>query len=406
MKAVAALAALAMTGLNLTALALAGCAGSYDPKPEVAPFPGPRAEREGSEQRTGPIDDGTYLARIDPLGGRWQVERIGTERFAPGIASVDFSDGFFLSTTAGCGGGLPAFYRLDGAAIAVTRREPVRIGKCPNRAGAGRERRLAGFIDKAARWAKPAPDRLEISAAGGAVASLSRPVEPNPRLAGRWRVVSIDGRGFATRRPAEVVFEMRAISATADCNRWGAPLGVAGDRLTIGRGIQTLIGCGAADQAKDTALFNAVAGATRFALEGEDRLLLRGKAALLLERPPEPDHRLVGRYAHCGNTVGGVGHAGPVTLAITPERMTDNAGCTARYTAAGPELSLALGSAPACRIAPAAPDGYPEVGGAISPLALLRPDGFGFSADGRLFLRTNRGLLALCREGEPRRFGD
>ncbi|MET0180920.1 MAG: META domain-containing protein [Novosphingobium sp.] len=404
MNVFAATAALVLTTANLGALALAGLGAA--PVQTALPALTGLAKAIGPARDPGPVDDGTYLGRIDPLGGRWRVERLGAEPFPPDTAWVDFSDAFFLTTTAGCGGGHPAFYRLDGGSIAVTRREAVRIGKCPDRAAPGRERRLAGFIDRAARWAKPSPDRLEITGHDGTRAVLARPIGPNPpQLAGRWRVVALGGRPFVSRRPAEVVFGFGGISATADCNRWGAPLTVSGAGLRIGQGMQTLIGCGAEDQAKDAALFGAVAGARRFVLTGRS-LRLEGAAAVSLERFAPPDRRLVGRYAHCGNTVGGVGHGGPVTLAISSAAMTDNAGCTARYTAQGERLTLALGDAPACRIAPAAPEGFPEVGGAISPLALLRPDGFGFSEDGRLFLRTRRGLLSLCRKGEPRRFGD
>jgi heat shock protein HslJ len=405
MNLFAAVAALTMAGLNLGVLALAGCTPTSGESglPALAEL----ASDLGPAGDPGPVDDGTYLTRIDPLGGRWLVERIGADAFPPGTASVDFSDAFFLSTTAGCGGGQPAFYRLEGQAIAVTRREPVRVGKCPDRTSPLRERRLAAFLDNAARWAKPSPDRLEITGRDGTVALLARPLDPKPAgFAGRWRVVSLGGKPFVTRRPTEVVFGHGGISATADCNRWGAPLTIAGKSLTIGPGIQTLIGCGADDQAKDTALFGAIAGARRFIALGDRSLRIEGSAPLVLERFAPPDRRLAGRYAHCGNTVGGVGHGGPVTLAITAATITDNAGCTARYVADGERLALALGDAPACRIAPAPPEGFPEVGGAISPLALLRPDWFCFADDGRLFLRTRRGLLSLCREGEPRRFGD
>lgn len=75
-------------------------------------------------------DDGTYLARIDPLGGQWQVGRMGDADFTGFKAWIGFSDGGFLNHGAGCGGGFPAFYRLDGDRIAITRLEAIRTGKC------------------------------------------------------------------------------------------------------------------------------------------------------------------------------------------------------------------------------------------------------------------------------------
>lgn len=34
------------------------------------------------------------------------------------------------------------------------------------------------------------------------------------------------------------------------------------------------------------------------------------------------------------------------------------------------------------------------------------PDGFGFDGEGRLILRTGRGLLTMCRKGDPPPFGN
>src|SRR5687768_14061396 len=85
--------------------------------------------------RTGAVaalaeDDGTYLRQIDPLGGQWRVEQIGEADFTRFKAWIGFSDGGFLNHGAGCGGGYPAFYRLEGDRIAITRIEAIRTGKC------------------------------------------------------------------------------------------------------------------------------------------------------------------------------------------------------------------------------------------------------------------------------------
>jgi hypothetical protein len=103
----------------------------------------------------------------------------------------------------------------------------------------------------------------------------------------------------------------------------------------------------------------------------------------------------------------GAYHEGPITLAVDGQAMRDNAGCTARYTANGPQLTLQLGTEAACaRPAPPYVPGEPVgIGGPISMLAVARPDGFGFDDQGRLILRTMRGLLSMCRKGSPPPFG-
>jgi hypothetical protein len=87
--------------------------------------------------------------------------------------------------------------------------------------------------------------------------------------------------------------------------------------------------------------------------------------------------------------------------------MRDNAQCKARYSADGPNLRLQLDESSACAAsAPPFTPGEPiGVGGEISTLAVTRPDGFGFNEQGQLILRTNRGLLTLCRKGDPPPFG-
>ena len=106
------------------ACSLAACTGSGDAS--VAPEGATRGDIVAAPAR----DDGTYLARIDPLGGQWQVGRMGDADFTGFKAWIGFSDGGFLNHGAGCGGGFPAFYRLDGDRIAITRLEAIRTGKC------------------------------------------------------------------------------------------------------------------------------------------------------------------------------------------------------------------------------------------------------------------------------------
>ena len=70
-------------------------------------------------------------------------------------------------------------------------------------------------------------------------------------------------------------------------------------------------------------------------------------------------------------------------------------------------MSLQLDDSTACADnAPPFRPGEPVgVGGEISTLAVTRPDGFAFNEQGQLILRTNRGLLTMCRKGDPPPFG-
>src|SRR5918994_1092842 len=126
-------------------LAVASCQPSPAPQ-QAAAAPGAAS--------AGAVDDGTFLQRIDPLGGQWQVVSIGGENFQRFKPWVNFSAGGFINHGAGCSGGFPAFYRLDGDRMAVTRREEIRTGKCAAATSAERtaavasERRLATFLEQ------------------------------------------------------------------------------------------------------------------------------------------------------------------------------------------------------------------------------------------------------------------
>jgi heat shock protein HslJ len=366
------------------------------------------------------VDDGTFLARIDPLGGQWRVEQIGKSDFTRFKAWVNFSAGGFLNHGAGCAGGYPAFYRLDGERIAITRREPVRIGKCAGSAelangpaaarqtAAQSERQLATFVDRLSGWSREG-DTLILTAHDATRAVLTRPVEPHPDIAGRWLIESIGSEPLVTeRRPATLSIAMGGIGGHADCNSMGAQFSIpAPGRIVVtGPIVSTAIGCAPEDAAEDAAMARAITQASAYRINGE-RLIFTGGPGMVVRRPPPPDRRLVGEYEHCGNTLLGAYHEGPVTLAITARTMRDQAGCTASYTADGPDLSLRLDDSPACKVhAPAYVPGEPVgVGGDISMLAIARPDGFGFNEAGQLILRTGRGLLTMCRKGASPPFG-
>lgn len=355
------------------------------------------------------VDDGTYLDRIDPLGGQWIVEHLGAEDFGRFKARVDFSGGGFLNHGAGCNGGYPAFYRLDGQHFTVTRREQVRIGKCASAAAAGSERRLASFLDKAVAWSKPNDRTLVLTTKDGSRALLTRPTEPHPDIAGRWIIETIGGAPLVTeRRPPTLSIAMGSIGAHADCNSIGGPFTIpAPGRIAVAQQlISTAIGCPPEDAAEDALMTQAMASATAYRLE-KGRLVFTGGPGMVLRRPTPPSRALEGEYNACGNTLLGAYHEGPITLAIDEQAMRDNAGCTASYSLQGPRLILRLDESAACaRPSPPFVPGEPVgVGGQISTLAVARPDGFGFDDQGRLILRTLRGLLSMCRKGSPPPFG-
>jgi hypothetical protein len=124
---------------------------------------------------------------------------------------IGFSGGGFLILGSGCGGGHPAFYRLDGNRIAITRLGQIRTGKCAGtselangtpayrNAAAGSERRLAAFIDQLSQWERQG-DTLILTARDGTRAVLTQPVEPHPEIAGRWLIESIGSAPLVTER--------------------------------------------------------------------------------------------------------------------------------------------------------------------------------------------------------------
>lgn len=392
-------------------LAVVLAAASCEPSDKLALAP-----VASSASTASPMDDGTFLARIDPLGGQWSIERIGQQDFQRFKGWVNFSAGGFLNHGAGCSGGYPAFYRLDGNRLTIIRREAIRIGKCASAttadrfAAAASERRLTEFLDQVESWERPDDRKLVLTAKDGTRALLIRPVERHPDLAGRWIIETIGGQPLVTeRRPPTLSISMGNIGAFADCNSMGAPFTIsAPGRIAVtGPIMGTAIGCAPEDAAEDALMTKAMTAASAYRLE-DDRLILNGGPGMVVRRPPPPDRRLAGEYQACGNTLLGAYHEGPITLAVDERAMRDNAGCVAEYSADGPNLILRLANSPACAAeAPPFVPGEPiSVGGKMSTLAVTRPDGFGFDDEGRLILRTRRGLLSMCRKGSPPPFGD
>lgn len=393
--------------LSLCFLA-AACSAPVEPPPGA-----PSVERAHAGLAIA-ADDGTYLARIDPLGGQWRLVRLGDEDFTPFEAWINFSSGGFLNHGAGCSGGYPAFYRLDGQRVTLTRLEPIRTGHCQEYNGPSRsaavdsERRLAVFLDGLQSWRRVDDRTLVLIGQGGVEAILTAPVEPNPDLAGRWRIETIGGEALVTeRRPPTLSFALTGVGAYADCNSFGATYSVPSPgRLAVeGPVVSTAIGCPPEDAAEDDLMARAITGATGYRIAG-DRLTLSGAPGLVARRFPEPDRRLPGEYEHCGNTMLGAYHEGPLTLTFDEDTATDQTGCRAAFVADGPNLTLRLDretcTGEQTPFIPGRPD---SVGGDISLLATTPPDAFAFDSQGRLVLRTHRGLLGMCRRGSPPPFG-
>ena len=360
------------------------------------------------------VDDGTFLAQIDPLGGSWRVERIGMEDFSMHKAWIAFSAGGFLNHGAACRGGHPAFYSLEGQRIETARIEPVRTGACESDAGPGKseaaesERALGAFIDDLAGWSRPDDETLILTSREGVRAVLTRPPEPNPELAGRWLIETIGDEPFVTeRRPPILTIGGGHIGAHADCNSFGTAFAVSEqDRMSIdGPVIGTQMGCAPEDAAEDDLMAGAISESSGIRVVG-DRLTLTGGPGLSARRPDAPDRTLPGRYEACGNTLLGAYHEGPVTLDIDDVTLVDQTGCRATYAAQGPNLTLELDrSSCVGQPTPYAPGQPISVGGATSWLATVPPNGFGFDEQGRLLMRTHRGLLGLWRAGSPPLFG-
>lgn len=360
-------------------------------------------------------DDGTYLKRIDPLGGAWRVEQIKGEDFQQYQAWISFSEGGFLTHGAGCRGGYPAFYQINGPALAVSRREPIQTGKCGGRSGitqkaaAASEHMLGSFLDQTIAWSQSDTQTLILVTGTGARAVLTKPTEPYPQLAGHWLIHRIGDQPFVTESRSPILsIAMGSIQAYADCNSMGTAFTAsAGGQMAVGGSIlSTLIRCLPEDAAEDDLMARAISSAKAYRFEGE-QLHITGDPGMVLLRPPEPNRALVGQYELCGNTLLGAVHEGPVTLTIDEYSMRDNAGCTAGYSVAGPNLSLRLSSGRECaNTAPPYEPGEPAaIGGQISTLAVARPNGFAFNDSGQLILRTGRGLLSMCRAGAERPFG-
>ena len=258
-------------------LATAGCAPANGPVPE--------APLEISAEATPAATEAT-----PSLMGRWFVDSVDDLEFPKpetGLrAFVDFDEGGFLSHAASCGGGYPAFYTLDGEAIAVTRREAVIYAKCDSPAGERRERALTAALDGAASW-KLDNGRLTIVASDGSVIRLSRPTEPIPELGGEWVVISIGGKPFDDGPTARVTLSRGFLSGTGGCNHLSTQYDASrtGGFTMTGMLTTTQMRCDPVLMRRDTTLFGALGSTTGWSARPGGRLTLTGPQDIVLRRP-------------------------------------------------------------------------------------------------------------------------
>ena len=148
-------------------------------------------------------------------------------------------------------------------------------------------------------------------------------------------------------------------------------------------------------------------GARRYAVLADGRVRLDGgREALVLRRVrlQPAEQALPGRYQVCGSNPRGVLYAGEARVSFDGAAVHDSSGCQGTYTAQGARLDIRLAPSRAYSAPPASGEADVEVGGEHSLLAGLRPDAYAFDDEGRLRVRTRRGLLDLCRDGR-RGFG-
>lgn len=121
----------------------------------------------------------------------------------------------------------------------------------------------------------------------------SRPVQEAPDVAGQWDVVSFEGyrpqRLNGTTRAAFADFGANGVRLRIECNHSGRAGRVVGGRFRPSPnndGIQTVMGCGAEREARDSRFFAFFDRSPTIERVGSDRIRLRaGGTELILERP-------------------------------------------------------------------------------------------------------------------------
>lgn len=345
---------------------------------------------------------------VDPLGGGWKPIRIGTVVVPPASkAHVSFRAGNEYSAHVGCGA-VEGTYSLDGSRIRTKQSDPMDTSGCNDAASARIGKALSAFMPLTSTYALLADGSLRIVASDGRTALFRRPVAAVPALNGRWELERIGRDEIASRRDMRVHFGGEAVSAFAGCNHWNGQIKTTRTGFTVDQSMMTLIGCRPELAAFDGRLFSAVRNAQHYAVLPANRVRLEGSGeSLTLRRPPATSPSLPGVYRACGSNLRGISYNSVPAITFTATAVRDSAGCAGTYRAKGALLDIKRDDSRICSTPPAAPYNFVEleIGDQGSILALLRPDGYAFDEEGVLRLRTRRGILNLCRDGERQPLG-
>lgn len=348
------------------------------------------------------------LRVVDPLGGAWLPVRIGLMLVPPATyAGVTFRAGNEYSAQVSCAG-LEGTYSLDGPSIRTRQSDPMDTSGCKDAASVRIGAALSGFMPQASSYAFLADGSLRIVARDGRAALFRRPVLVVPALVGRWNVERIGGDAIAPGQHVRVDFGPTGVTAVADCNQLTGEIKATPSGFAVGRTFGTEMGCGPERESFDERLFSAVRKARRHVAMLGGRLRLEGIGEpLVLRRVAAKSPTLPGTYRACRSNLRGVGYNGDPAVTFSATTVRDSAGCAGTYRANGALLDIKRDDSKICSTPPAVPDNFVEleIGDQGSVLALLRPDAYAFDEEGVLRLRTRRGILNLCRDGERRPFG-
>lgn len=345
---------------------------------------------------------------IDPIGGTWIAVRVGTVHVPPAIyAGVTFRAGNEYSAQVACAG-LEGTYSLNGPSIRIRQSDPMDTSRCKDAASARIGAALSGLMPQASSYALLTDGTLRIVARDGRAALFRRPAPVVPVLVGRWEVERIGRSLIAPERSARVIFGPGGITARADCNYFSGAIIAAPSGFAVGQVMGTEMGCGPVREAFDERLFGALGKIRRHVAMPGGRVRLEGLGEpLVLRRSIPTRETLPGVYRACRSNLRGVSYNGEPVVTFTPTTVRDSAGCAGTYRANGTLLDIKRDESKVCSTPPAAPDNFVEleIGDQGSVLALLRPDAYAFDEEGVLRLRTSRGNLSLCRDGERRPIG-
>jgi putative lipoprotein len=139
--------------------------------------------------------------------------------------------------------------------------------------------------------------------------SAGTPASPGVLAGTGWLVEDIDGRDVVERGRSTMTFETaeRVVGSTA-CNRYFAPVTLAGSTLRFGPGGSTRMACAPAVMDQERRFFEALGAVRTYRLEGGTLQLLdeAGRVVLRLTRAPGAERP--------GRTTSQMGRSAAVTV--------------------------------------------------------------------------------------------